>query len=182
MAKATKQASILEEAIINKIHIIRGQKVMIDRDLAELYGVETKRLKEQVNRNRSRFPAHFMFELTLEETSSLRSQIATLPPGAHSKYASYAFTEHGVLMLSNVLKSQRAIDMSIKIIDVFVKIREMLQTHKDVLLKLEQLEKQVAANSEEIQMLFAAVKKLLVPPAQEHRRRIGFRQQHQKDQ
>ena len=107
MAKATKQSSILDEAIINKIHIIRGQKVMIDRDLAELYGVETKRLKEQVNRNRSRFPAHFMFELTLDETSALRSQFATLDRGAHSKYTSYAFTEHGVLMLSNVLKSQR---------------------------------------------------------------------------
>lgn len=154
---------------------------MIDHDLAQLYGVETKRLKEQVKRNLSRFPPHFMFELTPEESKSLRSQFATLNRGSHSKYTSYAFTEHGVLMLSNVLKSKRAIEMSIKIIDVFVKLREMLLTHKDVLLKLEQLEKKVTQNSEEIQMLFAAVKKLLIPPDQQARRRIGFRQRNGKD-
>ena len=91
---------------------------MIDRDLAELYGVETKRLKEQVNRNLNRFPAHYMFELTKEENDSLRSQNATLKQGAHTKYLPYAFTEHGVLMLANVLKSDRAIEMSIKVIDV----------------------------------------------------------------
>ena len=136
---------------------------MIDQDLAELYGVETKRLKEQVNRNRSRFPPHFLFELTIEETNALRSHFATLKRGTHAKYASYAFTENGVLMLSNVLKSQRAIDMSIKIIDVFVKLREMLQTHKDVLLKLEKLERQVIQNSEDITTIFAAVRKLLAP-------------------
>jgi hypothetical protein len=147
---------------------------MIDRDLAELYGVETKRLKEQVNRNLNRFPAHFMFELTQEENENLRSQNATLRQGAHSKYLPYAFTEHGVLMLSNVLKSSRAIEMSIKIIDVFVKVREMLLTHKDILLKLEQMERQVVENSEDIQMIFAALKQLLNPP-QEPRPRIGFR-------
>lgn len=116
MAKVIKLSSLPEEAIIDKIYFIRGQKVMIDRDLAELYGVETKRLKEQVNRNRARFPAHFMFELTAEETKSLWSHFATLKQGSHSKYLPYAFTEHGVLMLSNVLKSTRAIAMSIKII------------------------------------------------------------------
>lgn len=96
--------TVAEEAIISKIYLIRGYKVMIDRDLAGLYGVETKRLKEQVNRNLDRFPAHFMFELTKEENENLRSQNATLRHGAHSKYLPYAFTEHGVLMLSNVLK------------------------------------------------------------------------------
>lgn len=176
MAESIKSIAIAEEAIVSKIYLIRGQKVMIDRDLAELYGVETKRLKEQVNRNLNRFPAHFMFELTQEENGNLRSQNATLRHGAHSKYLPYAFTEHGVLMLSNVLKSSRAIEMSIKIIDVFVKLREMLLTHKDILLKLEQFEKQAGQNSEDIKMIFAALKKLLNPP-QEPRLRIGFRRQ-----
>src|SRR5580704_3763257 len=174
MAESIKSIVVAEEAIISKIYLIRGHKVMIDRDLAELYGVETKRLKEQVNRNLNRFPAHFMFELTQEENENLRSQNATLRQGAHSKYLPYAFTEHGVLMLSNVLKSSRAIEMSIKIIDVFVKVREMLLTHKDILLKLEQIERQVVENSEDIQMIFAALKQLLNPP-QEPRPRVGFR-------
>jgi len=175
MAKANKEMVVAEEAIINKIYMVRGQKVMIDRDLAELYGVETKRLKEQVNRNIERFPGHFMFELTPDEPRVLRSHFATLRHGAHSKYLPYAFTEHGVLMLSNVLKSGRAIEMSIKFIDVFVKLREMLSTHKDILLKLEQLERQVGQHSEDIQMIFTALKGLLTPPEQSGRRRIGFR-------
>jgi len=119
MAKQVKAIVVADEVIMNKIYFIRGQNVMIDRDLAELYGVETRRLKEQVNRNTSRFPSHFMFELTKEENENLRSQNATFKQGAFSKYLPYAFTEHGVLMLSNVLKSGRAIEMSIKIIDVF---------------------------------------------------------------
>ena len=139
-----------------------------------MYGVETKRLKEQVNRNIDRFPGHYMFELTKEEFETLRSQNATLRHGAHSKYLPYAFTEHGVLMLANVLKSGRAIEMSIKIIDVFVKLREMLLTHKDILLKLEQIETQVIQNSDDIQNIFAALKELLTPP-QEPRRAIGFK-------
>ena len=181
MAKVIKLASLPDEAIINKIYLIRGQKVMIDSDLAKLYGVETKRLKEQVKRNLSRFPAHFMFQLTAAEAKPLRSQFATLTRGAHSKYLPYAFTKHGVLMLSNVLKSASAIKMSIKIIDVFVRLREMISTHKDVLLKLEQLERQVTQNSEEIQTIFAAVKQLLIPPEQTGRRRIGFRRAGDKD-
>ena len=174
MAKAKLTIAIIEEKIVDKIHLIRGQKVMIDRDLAELYGVETRRLKEQVNRNLSRFPSHYMFELTQKEYESLRSQNATLKQGGHAKYLPYAFTEHGVLMLANVLKSGRAIEMSIKVIDVFVKLREMLLTHKDILLKLELLEKQVVKNSEEIQAIFNALKQLLNPPL-EPRKRIGFK-------
>jgi phage regulator Rha-like protein len=177
MTKSTKSILLAEEAIISKIYFIRGQKVMIDRDLAELYGVETKRLNEQVNRNIERFPSHFMFRLTQKEKESLRSQNATLKRGTYSKYLPYAFTEHGVLMLSNVLTSSRAIKMSIKIIDVFVKLREMLLTHKEILLKLEQLEKQVLQNNGDIQMIFTALKKLLLPPEQVNRRRIGFRRQ-----
>jgi phage regulator Rha-like protein len=174
MAKAKKTAAIIEEKIIDKIHLVRGLKVIIDKDIAELYGVETKRLKEQVNRNINRFPSHYMIELTKEEYESLRSQNATLKQGAHTKYLPYAFTEHGVLMLANVLKSGRAIEMSIKIIDVFVKLREMLLTHKDILLKLELLEKQVVQNSDEIRTIFEALKQLLNPP-QAPRKRIGFK-------
>ncbi|HEY4151299.1 MAG TPA: ORF6N domain-containing protein [Chitinophagaceae bacterium] len=180
MAKSIKQIAVAEETIINKIYLLRGYKVMLDRDLAELYGVETRRLKEQVNRNLERFPRHFMFELTQEESEILRSQNATLRHGAHSKYLPYAFTEHGVLMLSNVLKSGRAIEMSIKIIDVFVKLREMLLTHKDILLKLEQLEQQVVQNSTDIQMIFTALKELLHQP-REPRPRVGFRRNDEKE-
>ncbi len=165
---------IFEEKIVDKIHLVRGLKVMIDKDIAELYGIETKRLKEQVNRNLNRFPSHYMIELTKEEYESLRSQNATLKQGAHTKYLPYAFTEHGVLMLANVLKSSRAIEMSIKVIDVFVKLREMLLTNKDILLKLELLEKQVVQNSDEIRTIFEALKQLLNPP-QEPRKRIGFK-------
>ena len=114
MTRVKTSLVIVEEKIVDKIHLVRGQKVMIDRDLAALYGVETRRLKEQVNRNIDRFPGHYMFELTAEENEILRSQNAILRHGAHSKYLPNAFTEHGVLMLANVLKSGRAIEMSIK--------------------------------------------------------------------
>ncbi len=174
MANAKQTVAIIDEKIVDKIHLVRGQKVMLDSDLAELYGVETKRLKEQVKRNLARFPAHYMFELTRAENEILRSQNATLKHGSHAKYLPYAFTEHGVLMLANVLKSGRAIEMSIKVIDVFVKLREMLLTHKDILLKLELLEKQVVKNSEEIKTIFNVLKQLLNPPV-EPRKRIGFK-------
>lgn len=181
MEKTIASIEIAEEKIINKIHLIRGQKVMLDRDLAELYGVETKRLKEQVNRNIERFPSHFMFELTKKENENLRSQNATLEQGAYSKYLPYAFAEHGVLMLSNVLKSGRAIEMSIKIIDVFVKLREMLLTHKDILLKLEQIERKLTGHDEDIQLIFKYLKQLITPPEQANRQRIGFRRADEKD-
>jgi hypothetical protein len=116
-----------------------------------------------------------MFEITREDNENLRLQNATLRHGAHSKYLPYAFTEHGVLMLSNVLKSESAIHMSIKIIDVFVKLREMLLTHGKILSQLEKLESQVIRNSEDIRMIFATLRKFLIPPEQSKRRRIGFR-------
>jgi len=175
MTRSKTGVTIIEERIIDKIHLIRGQKVMIDKDLAELYGIETKRLKEQVNRNLDRFPGHYMFKLTKEENEILRSQNATLRHGAHSKYLPNAFSEHGVLMLANVLKSGRAIEMSIKIIDVFVKLRLMLLTHKDILLKLEQLENQVVQNSGDIQNIFTALKELLTPLPEQPRHAIGFK-------
>ena len=127
---------------MNKIYFIRKQKVMLDRDLAELYGIKAIRLREQVKRNSDRFPINFMFQLTGKEAEAMVSQNA-IPSKLHlGGYLPYAFTEHGVLMLANVLKSETAIEVSLRLIEIFVKMREMLSAHKDVLLKLEQLEKE----------------------------------------
>ena len=163
-----------DELVLQKIYMIRGQKVMLDKDLAELYCVDTRRLKEQVRRNINRFPQDFMFLLTWEEYDSLRSQIATLKRGAHAKYPPFAFTEHGVLMLSSVLNSERAIQMNIQIMRIFTKVREMFMTNKDVLLKLEQLERKISKNDEDIRLIFEYVRQLLNPPASP-RKRIGFK-------
>jgi hypothetical protein len=167
--------TIPEETIINKIYLIRGQKVMIDRDLAELYGVETKRLKEAVRRNIERFPDDFMFELTDDEFKNWRSQFATSNSDMMGlRYAPFCFTEQGLTMLSCVLNSQRAIETNIRIIRVFTKMREMLMTHKDILLKLQQFENQIARNNKDIQLIFDALKQLLNPP-REPRRQIGYK-------
>ncbi|MBW2662059.1 MAG: ORF6N domain-containing protein, partial [Deltaproteobacteria bacterium] len=125
------------DIIASKIYLIRSVKVMLDRDLAELYGVETKVLKQAVRRNIDRFPADFMFELTKEENQSLRSQNVTLKRGQHSKYLSFAFTEQGVAMLSSVLKSKRAIHVNIQIMRTFTKLREALLDNKDIRRELE---------------------------------------------
>jgi phage regulator Rha-like protein len=137
--KLILNASLIE----SKIYSIRGFKVMIDSDLAEMYHIETKRLKEQVRRNINRFPNHFMFELTKDETDFLRSQNATLKRGAHSKYPPFAFTEHGLLMLANILKSEKAEAISIQIIDIFIKLRETILSNKEILLKIEKLDKAI---------------------------------------
>ncbi|MFZ9847736.1 MAG: ORF6N domain-containing protein [Flavobacteriales bacterium] len=163
-----------EPIISDKIHFIRNQRVMLDRYLAELYGVETKRLKEQVRRNIERFPESFMFELTEEEAESSRSQIATLKRGDNIKYLPYAFTEHGILMLANVLKSKQAVQMSIKIIEVFVKMREALIAHKEILLQLEKLQNTSSKHSAEIKYIFDVLKKLIEKPKEE-RVMIGYR-------
>ena len=166
------------DAILSKIYVIRDQKVMIDRDLAELYGVETKQLKRQVKRNIDRFPEDFMFELSDNELQEWSCQFGTSIPEDKMglRYAPYAFTEQGVAMLSSVLNSERAINVNIQIMRIYTKMREMLLTHKDILLKLEQLEKQGAQNSEDIQMIFTTLKQFLIPPEQTNRRRIGFQQ------
>ena len=145
---------------------------MLDSDLAELYNVPTKRLNEQVKRNLERFPDDFMFQLSTVEFENLKSQNATSSWGGKRKLP-YAFTEYGVLMLSGVLNSPTAIQVNIRIMRVYTKLREMILTHKDILLKLEQMETQVLQNSEDIQMIFSALKQLL-NPEQPPRRRIGF--------
>ena len=174
MAKNQRMLEKIDSIIENKIHLIRGQKVMLDRDLAELFGVETRALKQQVKRNMDRFPLHFMFELSENEADFLVSQNVIPSKKQLGGALPYVFTEHGVLMLANLLKSKSAIEMSVKIIDVFVKLRELVNSQKDILLKLELLEKTTLNNSKEIQVLFDAVKQLIQEPKKE-RTKIGYK-------
>lgn len=174
MKKDAFEIVLSEETVLQKIFWIRGQKVMLDKDLAALYGVTTRRLKEQVRRNISRFPEDFMFLLTWEEYDSLRSQFATLKRGSHAKYQPFAFTEHGVLMLSSVLNSDRAIQMNIQIMRIFAKMREIFTTNKDILLKLEQLDRKVMKNDEDIRLIFKYLKVLLHQP-EKPRNPIGYK-------
>ena len=164
------------EIIEQKIYLIRGQKVMLDSDLAKLYGVAPKRLNEQVKRNRGRFPVDFMFQLTKEETKALRSQIATLKGGRgeHGKYSPYVFTEHGVSMLSAVLNSERAVQMSILIVRAFVKLREILATHKDLAARMEKLEEAQKRHASVINILAQEIAGLKRLPAESKKQRIGF--------
>ena len=162
-----------DEAIISKIYLVRDKKVMLDKDLAEMYGVETKRLNEQVRRNAERFPPDFMFRLTQEEFLNLTSQFATSSWGG-TRHLPFAFTEQGVSMLSGVLNSPVAIQVHIQIIRVFTKMRELLLTNQEILLKLERMEKEVQVNKVDITIIFNALKKLLDPP-KEPRTRIGFK-------
>ncbi len=169
------QSIISDSLIESKIYLLRGQKVMLDKDLAEMYGVATKVLKQAVNRNIERFPGDFMFELTAGESSTLsRSQIVTLKRGENVKYLPYAFTEHGVLMLSSVLRSQQAVQVNIRVMRVYSKMKELLQTNKDILLKLEQLERKVEKHDKEVIIIFKYLKQL-VTALPEKRERIGFK-------
>jgi len=163
---------ILTERIERSILLIRGHKVMLDDDLAELYDVQTKVFNQAVKRNRNRFPSDFMFQLTDREYHTLRSQIVTLNPGRgrHRKYLPYAFTEQGVAMLSSVLRSARAVQVNIEIMRAFVRLREMLATHKDLAAKLEATEKKYDA---QFKVVFDAIRQLMLPP-EPKKRKIGF--------
>lgn len=172
-----KSASILlpNEIIIDKILLIRNQKVMMDRDLAVLYGVQTKVLNQAVQRHKSRFPKDFMFQLNEKEFQNWKSQIVTSNSEKMGlRKRPYVFTEQGVAMLSSVLNSERAVEMNIRIIRIFTRMRELLFTHKDLLLKIEQLENQVGHHNEAIQKIFNALKQLLKPPAVK-REKVGFK-------
>ena len=169
----TKQVTIPDEVLINKIYLIRGQKVMIDRDLAELYGVTTGNLNKAVKRNIKRFPSDFMFQLTQKEFENLIFQNGTPSWGGTRKMPN-VFTEQGVAMLSSILNSDVAIEVNIRIIRIFTKLRETLLTHKDILLKLEQLEKQVTGHDNDIKLIFSALKQLIQQP-NPPRKRIGFK-------
>jgi hypothetical protein len=172
-----KEGLILsDEVVLSKIYYVREHKIMLDSDLADLYEVETKYLKRQVKRNLLRFPADdFMFELTRDEFENLRCQNGASSWGG-LRYMPMAFTEQGVAMLSSVLNSTRAIRVNIQIIRIFTRMREMLFNQKDILLKLEQLERQTLKNTEDVQKVFDYLKQLLIPAEQVNRRRIGFRQ------
>ena len=168
------QSLLPEERIIDKIVILRWQKVILDKDLAELYGVETKYLKRQVSRNIGRFPEDFMFTLTKEEVKILRWHFGTLKQWSHSKYLSQAFTEHGILMLSSVLRSKKAIAVNIQIIRVFNKMRKLLETNEWLLEKVEGIEKQLLEHNEELAQVRFAIKQLL-RDEEEPKRIIWFR-------
>ena len=174
MAKVVKKLTVADEIIVNKIYYLRKQKIMLDRDLAELYGVKAIRLREQVKRNLDRFPSNFMFQLTAKEVEVMVSQNAIPSKQQLGGFMPYAFTEHGVLMLANVLKSKQALDVSISVIEIFVKMREMLSTNKDILLQMQKVEKKLTAHDEDIKLIFEYLKKLLTPPS-EPRKRIGFK-------
>ena len=143
-----------DEVVMSKIYLIRGQKVMLDVDLAELYGVETKRLKEQVRRNIERFPEDFMFELTTEEFQQLKARPVRTRRGEHSKYPPFAFTEHGVLMLSSVLNSDRSIKVNIQVMRIYVRIREMLILNKDIVHQLENIQNKLTGHDNQLMVIF----------------------------
>jgi hypothetical protein len=172
--KMSKDRSLIPiERIERSILLIRGHKIMLDRDLASLYGVPTKVLNQAVKRHKDRFPEDFMFQLTIEEAriwwtevggSGLRSQIVTLKRGQHIKYRPHAFTEHGILMLSSVLNSERAIKVNIEIMRAFVRLRRMLASHADLARKLEALEKKYDA---QFKVVFEAIRE--VYPVRDHK-------------
>lgn len=174
--------AVSDELVVSKIYLIRGKKVLRDRDLAEMYGVETKELNQAVKRNKERFPSDFMFQMTARELEDWKSQIVTSNKEKMGiRKMPYVFTEMGVAMLSSVLKSETAAEMNIQIIRIFTRMPEVLMTNKDVLLKLEQLERKMlchyeSANKheEEIQMIFNTLEQLL-NRSQGERRKIGFK-------
>ena len=162
---------VSQQLIESKIFIIRSKKVMLDKDLSVLYGVETKMLKRAVKRNIERFPEDFMFQLSKEEyVELLRCQFGTLKRGQHSKYLPYAFTENGVAMLSSVLNSKRAIQANIQIMRTFTRIREMLLTHKELKHKIDEMEKKY---DYQFKIVFDAIKQLIEPPPKTIKK-IGF--------
>jgi hypothetical protein len=163
------------EHIQQRILLIRGQKVILDVDLAGLYGTQTKRLNERVKRNAERFPPDFMFQLTDEEITILRSQFATSKPGRGGRrYNPFAFTEHGAIMAASVLNTPRAIEMSIFVVRAFVKLRSLLATHKELAAKVAELERKLVTHDEQIVALIEAIKQLMAPPPPPTKRGIGF--------
>jgi hypothetical protein len=166
-----KAESVAPPPIEHAILLVRGQRVMLDRDLAAMYGVTTGNLNKAVQRNRSRFPADFMFQLTMDEAS--RFQIGSLKRGSNIKYLPYVFTQEGVAMLSGVLRSPRAEQVNIAIMRAFVRLRETLSLHKELAHKLSELERKIENHDENIRALFEAIQQLMTPPATPHRE-IGF--------
>jgi len=168
-----------QQIIEGKIYLLRGKKVMLDRDLATLYGVETRTLNQAVRRNINRFPEDFMFQLTMEEMENWKSQIVISNKEKMGlRKRPYAFTENGVAMLSSVLSSERAVEVNIQIMRTFTRLREMILTHKELAHKLAQLERKIGKHDDEIKTIFNAIRQLMVPP-EPKRRKVGFRREHE---
>jgi len=185
MSKKQRNELVLVERIEQCILLIRREKVILDADLAGLYGTTTKAFNQAIKRNLERFPADFMFQLTAEESqvmrsriviANLRSQIVTSSFPAHGgrRYLPYAFTEHGALMAASILNTPRAIDVSVYVIRAFVKLRELLSTHKELAHKLAELERKVSCHDESIQSLVSTIRRLMQPPTAPKRSQIGF--------
>jgi hypothetical protein len=172
--KADKNSIVSAKPIENLIFIIRGQRVMLDADLAALYGVPTKVFNQAIKRNLNRFPGDFMFQLTEEETQSLRSQIVTSKQGRGGRrYLPYAFTEHGTVMAANILNSDRATQASVFVVRAFVKLREILATHKEIAAKVAELERKLTSHDRQIIEIVKVIKKLMTPPKADPKP-IGF--------
>ena len=161
------------EVVANRILPLRGQRVMLDADLADLYGVETRTLNQAIKRNAERFPPDFMFQLSATEKAEVITNCDHLAKLKYSPSLPYAFTEHGALMLGNVLKSSRAVEVSLLVVRAFVQIREMLSSHKDIAAKLDQLERKLSSHDQAIAGLIDAIRQLMAPPTPT-RRGIGF--------
>lgn len=165
---------LLIEQIAKRILLIRGQKVILDADLAELYGTETKRLNEQVKRNIKRFPKDFCFQLSEEEYSDLRSQIATSSRHGGRRYMPYVFTEHGALMAATVLNTSLAVEVSVYVVRTFVRLREVLAANQQLAARLIELEHKVGTHDSAIAELIEAIRRLMAPPDIGEKRSIGF--------
>jgi ORF6N domain len=183
MANKELQALVIEQKILNRIYFVRGEKIMLDRDLAELYGIETRVLKQAVKRNKERFPKDFMFEMTSKEIDSMVSQNVIPTKSYFGGAAPFCFTEQGVTMLSCILNSKTAIEVNLRVIRVFVKMREYALTHKDILMQLAKLEKEVSINnkntdknSKDIENIFMVLKELIEKDQKpKPRSKIGFK-------
>ncbi len=185
MNKEPARQLIPLERIETRIFELRGHRVMLDRDLAQLYGVATRVLNQAVKRNKDRFPDDFMFRLTREESSlvfSSRSQTVTLKRGHNVKYAPHVFTEHGAVMLANVLRSRVALRASIQVVRAFVHLRQMLVSHADLARKIDAIERRLGKHDLDLQEVFKILRKLLSPPRLPRRRPLGFIDAQSKEQ
>jgi len=185
MKKVERTNMIPDEVIMNKVLIIREQRVMVDSDMAELYGVSTKRLNEAVKRNISRFPIDFMFQLTIIEKEELVANCDHLKKLKFSPYLPYAFTEHGAVMLASVLNSERAISVNIQIVRIFIKMREMMFLHKDLLLEMQKINSKLTDHGGKIVLIFEYLKQFeevkIQELEQQNRPKIGLKQGNLKD-
>ena len=174
MPKGKKTSIVPLEHVVSRIFLVRGQKVMLDADLADLYGVSTKRLNEQVKRNRHRFPEDFVFQLTAKERAEVVAKCDHLAGLKFSPSSPYAFTEHGAIMAATVLNSPRAARVSVFVVRAFVQLREMLSSNKELARKLNELERKLTTHDHAITELIEAIRQLMTPPEPKKKRPIGF--------